>query len=122
MIGVRCDRCGAHFWAKDEAAGRSATCSRCGQILRVPEPPEEDEAVSPRRADRDQSPRPEPSEPPSPRLTHVPASDDADPLRAILRTARQIRFLLVMLIALGLILLGLLVMLSARVFVVRVVN
>ncbi len=105
MIGVRCDRCGAHFWAKDEAAGRSASCSRCGQILRVPAPPEESEPLL-SGTDHGPVPPPEITDPPSLWLPRAPGGDDAaDPMRELLKVARQIRFLLVVLIVIGLLLL-----------------
>jgi DNA-directed RNA polymerase subunit RPC12/RpoP len=132
MIGVRCDRCGAHFWAKDEAAGRSATCARCGQILRIPDPPDEDDGeprpVAPTaREIRPGSPPPFADEPgPAgawlPRELQGRDGTEPDLLRSLLITTRQIRFLLAVLIAIGLILVGLLVLLSARVFHVRVVS
>jgi DNA-directed RNA polymerase subunit RPC12/RpoP len=131
MIGVRCDRCGAHFWAKDEAAGRSATCARCGQILRVPAPPDDDEDGEPRAelvarptpaADRRTTPTPSGWLPREIAGRDGAEDDPAALLRSLLVTTRQVRFLLAVLIAIGLVLIGLLVLLSSRVFHVRMVG
>jgi hypothetical protein len=122
MIGVRCDRCGTHFWAEDKAAGRSASCTRCGQMLRIPEPPDEEGAEAPPPA-WERPPEPVIREGASVWLPRDPSErDDAATLAELLRTARQIRFSLAVLIGIGLILIGLLVAISSRVFLVRVVH
>jgi predicted Zn finger-like uncharacterized protein len=36
MIQFSCPACGKQYQVSDDAAGRSAKCKRCGEILRVP--------------------------------------------------------------------------------------